>query len=140
MATRLWVDGLLNLRAELANLPAAVVEAAKPIVRANAQGAHDEIYAAYPVRSGALRDHLRIDDVPVPAGHARTDVTNNWYTASWLEFGTDTRQDSLGASRGKMPAAHVFFPRARRWRARMDDELGVMLTRYGFTVAGYAGE
>lgn len=147
MPARLYVEGLLKLRMQLANLPATLVGQARPIVERNARGAYDEIRAAYPARtdssddpSKGLRAHLTMFDATARPGQVKYRVDNTAYYAAWFEYGTDTRQTTLGASRGKMPAGNVFYPRIRAWRKTMDDELGELLTANGFRLSGYVGE
>jgi hypothetical protein len=129
------MEGLLTAMTQLMNLPASLTAEARPIVERHARGAYDEIRVAYPRRTGQakLGESMHLDDKS-ERGHVQFDVTNQAPLAYIFEFGTDTRQTTLGANRGKMPAGHVFYPRAARWRHAMEDELVALLEREGFAV------
>jgi hypothetical protein len=136
MSARVWWEGLEELKAQLAALPARLVEEATAIAITNAEAAKTDIYNAYPKRTGNLREGLSV--TVAYAGPFGVDVVlrNSRRDARWFEKGTQTRQTKLGANRGAMPAGNIFWPRFYRWRRHMWDDWAAMLEREGLTVTG----
>jgi hypothetical protein len=136
MSARVWWEGLAELQEQLRELPARLVEEATAIAVANAESAKDEIYTAYPKRTGNLREHLSVTIASASALGVDVVLRNSAKDARWFEKGTQTRQTHLGANRGAMPAGNIFWPRFYRWRRQMWDDWAAMLEREGLTVTG----
>src|SRR3954452_23875684 len=133
---RLRWDGLQELREALRMLPAELAGRASPIVLAHAQGAHDEIEANYPERTGNLKDHLVLAKQDIGRFGAGA-VLKNTAKHAWIyENGTQARHNALGANRGSMPPAHNFIPRVQRWRRKMYEALKQLLVGHGLRVRG----
>lgn len=129
-------EGLAELRAELRNLPATLAGEASHEVIGAANGAAADIKAAYPVRTGNLRDHLTVEALPTTGATAGALVKNTARHALLFEHGTQARHTDIGANRGAMPAGHVFVPRVIRARRRMYQALADLLRRQGLQVSG----
>jgi len=138
-----WV-GLDELRAALLQLPEDLASDAESIVNDAAQAAFDEIYAAYPVRTGNLRNGLKVQTlshafdarVGSRALGAGAILYNNAPHAYMFEHGTEARHTDIGADRGRMPPGKVFIPRVMRHRRRMYEELVAMMESHGLLVTG----
>ena len=125
-----WV-GLKELMAELRTLPDALTDDAAAIVIGAATAAKNEIAAAYPVRTGTLRDSMTVETQSGGRFGAKAAVTNTSKYAGWFERGTTTRQTALGANRGAMPPGNVFVPRVVKHRQQMYRDLGAMVEGHG---------
>ena len=131
-------SGLDELRAQLRALPADLTAEASHIVQAAANAAEVEIKAAYPVRTGRLRDH--VIQTHFEGGKFSTGVVlKNTSPLAWIyENGTQARHSAIGAFRGSMPPGHVFIPRVIRARGWMYAQLSDLLVRHGLRVSGDA--
>ena len=103
---------------------------------AAAEGAASDIRAAYPVRTGNLRDHVVVSQ-GVGGQYGTAVIVKNTAKHAWLfENGSQARHTDIGANRGSMPPGHVFVPAVRRARRGMYIDLGEMLEREGLHVSG----
>jgi len=136
MPNRLVFDGLSELREALRNLPAELAGEAQHIVEGAANGAAASIKAAYPVRTGNLRDHLTVTHVDQGKYSAGAIVKNTAKHAALFESGTQARHTDIGANRGSMPPGHVFIPRVTKARRQMYTVLKDLLVRKGLLVSG----
>ena len=129
-------SGLDELRARLRNLPAELADGAKDIVVDHAKDAYEDIYAAYPSRTGNLREHLRLTIEDGGRYGVLVRLRNTAKHAHIFEFGTVARHSSI-RSTGIMPAGRVFVPRAIRHRHAMYAEIIAYLKTFGFEVSGH---
>jgi len=134
---RIKLDGFEELRAALTRLPAELTGDAKDIVFANAEEAAREIGAAYPRRTGDLKDHLSVTKI-VGQFSVRAVVKNTSKHALTFETGSQARHNAIGANRGSMPPANVFYPTILRRRRTMYEVLKTMLVSKGLMVSGDA--
>jgi Bacteriophage HK97-gp10, putative tail-component len=131
----IWED-LDELKAMLRELPEEFAAEGARIVTAVAYEAKQEIYDAYPVVSGNLRDGLAVEQTSLGALGFQAAVVNNAPHAWMYEHGTQVRYTRTGAFRGQMPPGHVFIPIMERRRRRMyEEEFTELLERAGFTVS-----
>jgi len=135
---QLRIDGLAELREALKALPAELVGEASAIVHAHADAAAHEIGAGYPVKSGNLRAHLRVE-FGNDAVSATARVRNTARHAYLFETGTKARRWKNGKNTGAMPAGRVFIPIAIQRRRIMLSALIDLVTRAGLHVSGAAG-
>lgn len=137
MSARFVWDGLAELKAELRKLPAELTAEAVDLVFANAEAAAQEIRAAYPARTGNLKNHLTVKR---SRGQFSTSaqVRSTAKHAYLFEVGSQARHTDLGANRGSMPAGHVFIPIVMRQRRIMYERLAQVLTNHGLTVTSNA--
>lgn len=138
MSVELHWSGLEELRAELRRLPAELTGEASHIVEGAANAAAADIKAAYPVRTGNLRDGLTVTHFDQGRFSAGAIVKNKAKHAYIFEIGTQTRHTAIGANRGSMPPGRVFIPRVIRARRRMYELLKALLVRKGLLVSGDA--
>jgi hypothetical protein len=137
MSTTLEIRGLEDLKAALRHLPAALASAATPIVIGAAQAARADIVAQYPQGpTGNLKQGVRVELKAANAAGVIAIVKSTARHAWIYEHGTQTRQTTLGANRGRMPAppAPVFIPTMMRTRRAMYAQLGALLEAQGLTV------
>ena len=134
---RLYFEGLSELREALHALPAALTGEASHIVQAAANGATATIKAAYPVRTGRLRDGVGVSLEQGPFSTSAI-VKNTSKLAFIFENGSQARHTSIGANRGSMPPGHVFVPEVIRKRRQMYEQLKDLLVRHGLGVSGDA--
>jgi hypothetical protein len=135
---RLVWDGLAELRAQLRSLPRELAGEASDIVTGAADGAKSDIVAAYPERTGNLRDHVIVSKAPAGIYGAGAVVKSTAKHAWMFENGTQARHTALGANRGSMPPGHVFIPAVIRRRRAMYADLKALLVRHGLRVSGDA--
>jgi hypothetical protein len=134
---RFQFEGLDELREALRALPQELAGEASHIIEASKNGAEADIKAAYPDRTGDLRDHLTSS--LETSGVAVVGVVKNTSKLAWIfENGTQARHNALGANRGSMPAGHVFIPVIIRYRRQMYENLKALLVRKGLLVSGDA--
>jgi len=138
MPVTLRWDGLDAFKADLKKLPDNVTTEADPIVQRSAKEAAAEIKAAYPVRTGTLRNRVFVSRVDKGKHFAGAIVKNTAPHAHLYELGTQARHTDIGANRGSMPAGHVFVPRIIRHRRAMYVKLKALLVKYGAVVSGDA--
>ena len=140
MSTRLILDGLAELRAELRSLPVALTGEASGTVLSNAEAANNDMH--YPRRSGDLADHLKVETVSAGQYGAAAVVKNTSKHASIFENGTEARHyftiNGVRHETGRMPPGHVFVPAVVRRRREMYEQLKAMLERHGLEVSGDA--
>src|SRR4030095_3347567 len=140
-----WI-GLTELREALLALPEDLAHDAESIVNDAAKAAYDDIYAAYPERTGNLRKGLTIQSLEHAFSYragskalgAGALLLNRAPHAYMFEHGTETRQRALGASTGRMPPGKVFIPRVIRHRGRMYEALIDMMEEHGLLAVGSA--
>jgi hypothetical protein len=108
---------------ELTNAPETLARDSDPIVGDTAEDAANEIRQAYPVRTGHLRNSVRIRRKSNQT-KAAAQVVNVSEYATPFEYGTQARHTSIGANRGSMPAGKVFIPIVLRRRRRMERQIG----------------
>jgi hypothetical protein len=135
-ATVTWL-GLDELRAALLHLPAELTQLATAIVESAADGAADEIRAAYPeCDTGNLRKGVRVRNEQARGGSStvRRVVRSTAAHASIFESGTQTRQTKLGYNRGFMPGANIFVPVVVRRRRDMEEDLIAVVEQAGIDV------
>lgn len=134
MANKVVWNGLDEYRAALAALPEACTGEAEKLVIGAANGAAVAIRSAYPVRTGNLRDNVRVQHIPAGGRlRAASIVKNTAKHAVIFEYGTQARHTKLGANRGSMPPGRVFLPRIMQARRRLIVELKDMVKRHGAT-------
>jgi hypothetical protein len=148
-------SGLEELKAALRALPADLAAEAGHLVQGAANGAAAEIKRGYPVRAptprepkstaskpGDLRDGLSVAVVTMGPYGAGAVVRNKDKTASWFEYGTQTRRTGKGYGRGAIvrpsPPGRVFIPAVRAARRRLYADLADLVRRHGLTVSGRA--
>jgi hypothetical protein len=136
-ATVTWL-GLDELRAALLHLPAELTQLATAIVESAADGAADEIRAAYPEGdTGNLKKGVRVRTEQGRGGSTvRRVVRSTAAHASIFETGTQTRQTKLGYNRGFMPGANIFVPVVMRRRRDMQEDLIAVVEQAGIDVRG----
>jgi hypothetical protein len=137
-ANQLRLDGVNELRAALKALPPELVREAGVIVHAQADAAAREMAGAYPVHTGNLRNHLRIE-LSGDAVSATARVRNTARHAAIFEYGTGPRRWASGKSTGRMPAGRVFIPIAMQRRRIMLSALIDLVERAGLHVSGATG-
>lgn len=133
---RLVLDGMAELRAALRALPAELASEAGRIIEGEANAAVSEMRQQYPVRTGRLMQGTVVSRVDRGKFAAGAIVKNTAKHAHLFEFGTQTRQNAIGANRGAMPPGNVFVPAMIRARRRMYRALAALLERNGLTVTG----
>lgn len=133
---RLVFDGMSELRAALRQLPAELAGEAGRIIEGEANAAVTEMRQAYPVRTGRLMQSTVVSRVNRGKYASGAIVKNTSKHAHLFEFGTQTRQNAIGANRGAMPPGNVFVPAMIRARRRMYRALAALLERKGMTVTG----
>lgn len=150
MSNNRLILNLDELRRELRDLPRELVDEGGAIVRRAADQAADAIRLAYPlgppgrrrkgvpIIPGNLRKGVRVKHESTAFGTVST-VRSTAQHAHLYEYGTQTRQTSLGYDRGAMPARPTFVPIAIRVRHQMYEELIGLLQKQGLQVTGSAG-
>jgi len=133
----LVIVGLNELRATLQKLPDELLGEATAIVHAQAEAAHREISAAYPVHTGNLRSQLRIE-LGTDGRSATARVRNTAKHAYLFEAGSGPRRRASGGNTGRMPAGRVFIPIAMQRRRIMLAALIDLVRRSGLHVSGAA--
>ena len=138
-AVVVW-EGLEAYRAVLAQFPEMLTGEAANLVEGEANGVAVEIKAAYPVRTGTLRDKVSVTHIP-PGGRLRAAavIKNTAKQAAVFERGSQARHTAIGANRGAMPPGRVFIPRVVKRRRRLTDLLMDLVRRQGATQVVDAG-
>jgi hypothetical protein len=134
--TQLRIDGLAELRTALLALPQELVRDAGEIVQAQANEAARQIAAAYPVVTGNLRDHLRLEVRSMTAGSASVTVKNTAHHAWLFDHGTGPRRLPNGKPVGSMPKNPTLIPIAMQRRRIMVAALVDLVERTGLHVIG----
>lgn len=135
MANNRLVINTQEFRQALRDMPRELVGEADGIVTDAAEGAKQEIVAAYPEVTGNLRRGVTVKAERSAFGVSST-VKSNAKHSHLYEFGSQVRQTDIGANRGAMPARPVFIPVVQRRRKAMHNKLKAMLQRAGFTLSG----
>jgi hypothetical protein len=138
VSSRIVWNGLAELREALRNLPAELTAEASHVVEGAANAAAADIKAAYPVRTGNLRDHVFVSHRDKGRFSAGAVVKNTAKHAHLFEVGTQARHNSLGANRGSMPPGNVFIPAMIKRRRVMYEQLKALLERHGLRATGDA--
>lgn len=133
---RIHWDGLEELRRVLRALPADLAVEASGIVLSHAEGAAREIRAAYPTRTGNLRNGVVVSKQAAGRYGTGVLVKNSAPHAFIFEHGTQARHNAIGANRGSMPPGNVFIPRVIRWRRKMYEALKALLQKNGLIPVG----
>lgn len=136
MATRFVFEGLEELKAELRELPAALAGEASGIVLTRGERAKQDILAAYPERTGALRRGLKLRYLAMGQFGAGIELRNTAPHAQLYEVGSQARHTAIGANRGSMPPGNIFVPTISRQRRAMYGDLRDLLVRHGLEVSG----
>ena len=128
-----------ELREALRQLPAAVTSEAQVIVTEYTLKAAAEIIAAYPEKTGNLKNGVQVEFQT--AGYTARGIVRNRAPHAWIyENGTETTRyyhhNGTVASRGKMPPGHVFIPIAMKHRGLMKLDLVELVRSHGFHVSG----
>jgi hypothetical protein len=146
-ATLQW-KGLTELFEALRSLPEELVGEATHIVEAAANGAAAAVRAGYASHrhSGNLEAHVVVKAIDMGRFGTGLVVRSTAKHAHLFESGTEatryyTGTDRRGrkftkASRGRMPAGHVFIPAMIRARQAMYRDLIDLVERSGATVSG----
>jgi Bacteriophage HK97-gp10, putative tail-component len=135
MSARVTWLGLEELKAALQQLPADLTELAGAIVAEAADGAAEEIRAAYPEgETGNLRRGVRVKTLATGAFSVARVVRSTAPHAHLFETGTQTRQTALGYHRGFMPGANIFVPVVSRRRRAMLEDLVAIVEQAGLDV------
>jgi hypothetical protein len=135
MSAQLVYDGLEELRAALRSLPADLALEAGPIVTAAAERLQQDAQAAYPARTGHLRNGVRIGTIGAAGRFGVAMTVRSTAKHAWIfERGTAARKTSKGWSRGAMPKGDLFIPLAIRTRTAMYQGFRELLERHGFEV------
>jgi hypothetical protein len=136
VSSRVVWNGLAELREALRNLPEELTGEAGHIIEGAANAAAADVKAAYPVRTGNLRDHVFVSHQDKGRFSAGAVVKNTAKHAWLFENGTQARHNDLGANRGSMPPGHVFIPAMIKRRRIMYQQLRALLERHGLKVTG----
>ena len=147
MASRMSLDGVMELKAALRNLPVDLRDDAQAIVVAHGQAAADKIRDAYPTGparyfkklsfrypGGALKKGVKVDGVDNSQFGTRVVVRSTAKHAWLFENGSELRKTAAGVPRGHMPAGKVMVPIVIRERRAMLDDLVALVERAGMKV------
>jgi hypothetical protein len=140
--TLLVWDGMAEYLAELRELPTACAGEAAKLVEAAVNGAEVDIKAAYPVRSGDLRDHVMTAPLVLGGLIVGSVVKNTSPIAIIFERGSEARhyitKNGVQHLTGRMPPGNVFVPRILQARRKLVEALKAAQVRRGATVTGDA--
>jgi hypothetical protein len=127
-------NGLDTYRAAMRTLPDTVTGEAAKLIEGYANATAATIKAAYPVRTGKLRDKLTVTHQEATGRYKAASVIKNTAKhAVWFESGTQARHTSLGANRGSMPPGRIFVPAVVTGRRRATEALKALVLRHGAT-------
>jgi hypothetical protein len=132
-------EGLRELMADLRALPGELTDETSAIFLDEGRGAERDIAADYPERSGNLKNGLRVEERSSGRFGTEVVVRNRSPHAHLFERGTVTRQTSLGANRGSMPAGNVFIPHMIRHRQKAFQRVAATMRDHGLQTSGTAG-
>lgn len=137
MGVKLQMQGLMELRQALRNLPEDLTDEASAIVQAHADDAQARIVRAYAegptgnLRRGVTKDHYK-------SRFTTNAIVRSRAKHAWLyERGTGARRTDKGANRGRMPEApesNKMIPIVVKKRRQMVEALKIMVRRAGFQV------
>jgi len=141
------LQGVLELKAALRNLPVDLRDDAQAVVVAHGQAAANAIRDAYPTGparffkklnyrypGGNLKKGVKVDGVDNSQFGTRVIVRSTAKHAYLFEHGSALRRTATGALRGSMPAGKVLVPIVIRERRAMLDDLVALVERAGLTV------
>jgi hypothetical protein len=137
MATnvRFKIEGIIELQKALQQLPDELVAESRAILENQAEITKYSIYAAYPRRTGNLRDGMTLTYKHTPVSSTAI-IRNKAPHAYIYETGTVARQTAIGAVRGSMPAGKVFISRMIAGRRAFWKAIRALLARQGLRVSG----
>ena len=135
-ANQLRINGLDELRKALLALPQELVRDAGEIVQAQANEAARQIASAYPIVSGNLHDHLRLEVRSDSASSASAVVRNTAHHAWLFEHGSKPRRWLNGKKTGSMRGQPTLIPIAIQRRRIMVAALVDLVERTGLDVTG----
>lgn len=124
--------GLDEFKTDLETMPDRLHQIGQREVPRAAHEAATAIQAAYPVRTGRLRNGVRLRPVVTAKPYTtKVDVVNLSPLALLFEIGTHgkIRYTKAGAERGPMPAGKVFRPIASRHRRLLKSRLKDLVSR-----------
>lgn len=114
-----WEGGINEFRADLQGLGAEATRVAILLVTKTAHDAAEEIRQKYPVRTGQLRDGVKvIDNHDEAAFVAKSTVHNVAPYARIFEYGSQTRRTRTGTP-NPLPAGKVFIPTVTKYRQKL---------------------
>jgi len=104
MASELVIDGLEELKAELAKLPDQLYDAGSDLVHEYTERTAQQLKANYPEKSGDLRAGVKTRYVENRKGVGIIGYVETWadHAIPW-EFGTQDRKTRQGWKRGRSP-------------------------------------
>jgi len=112
--------GMSEFVADLRALGPSLQREGDAIASKHAEAAAQATRAGYAVRSGRLRNGVRVERLRLGAYQVKSRARH----AHLYEDGTERRfLNSNGAPRGAMPERPTMIPAAIRWRARMREQL-----------------
>lgn len=132
----LRIEGLDELRKALLTLPDELVRDASEIVQAQANEAARRIASAYPIVSGNLHDHLRVEVRSQTPESASVTVRNTAKHAWLFEHGSKPRRWASGKKTGSMTKHPTLIPIAIQRRRIMLAALIDLVKRTGLDVTG----
>ena len=136
MSNRIVWDGLEELRAGLRALPATLTTAGGTAADAHGADAEREIRANYPATAASLSAGVTSERQDPSRFTVKLRISNTHPLAYIFEIGTAARHTQIGANRGAMRPGKAFLPVMERERARMYEDLRVVLEREGLVASG----
>jgi hypothetical protein len=126
--------GLEEYRTELKELPVELTGEAAKLIQGEANAAFVAIKSAYPLRSGKLRDGMKVEHI-APGGRLKAaSIVKNTTRYAWVyDRGMQARHTSKGWQRGPMPAKPTFIPAIVRARRKIVDLVKALIARHGAT-------
>ena len=148
MSTKVIFTGIEETKAEFKAQPEALAKATQTLANRIAKQAVADIKAAYPRKTGNLRNGVKVERSRNPSKTiAAARVVNRAPHAHLYELGTKARHfvgtDKRGrkyviGDRGQGTAHHVFPPRIVRWRFVFFEAVKEIMNRAGITTTGEA--
>lgn len=137
---RLEFEGLAELREQLRKLPRELAREASTIINDAADSAALEVIAGYHVRTGKLRQAVKVQRENAGQFGASVVVKNTSKLAWLYDNGSQARHWSTGKSTGQMwgktPPTHHFVKTVIKHRRRMWPKLKQLITSKGLEVSG----
>jgi len=138
--SRVVWEGLEDLKAAIQALPDTCAGEAANLMAGTVNGAYVAIKSAYPIRTGKLRNGMKLLPVTRKGLVVGQKITNTAKHAQAFEHGSQARhyvtKNGVQHLTGKMPPGHVFVPRIENARRRLTGQLVDLLKRHGATVSG----
>ena len=139
MSASLKIHGILELKRELENLPAALKGQATAIVLDTAHAAANDIRAQYPSGgTGNLRKGVKVVVKEIGPVGVAAQVRSGAPHAVLYEFGSEARHYITKRGRwhatGRMPGRPVFIPTLMRYRRLMYRKLAAIIEAQGLKV------